>query len=129
VLESRRCVALVVDDEPAVREVASAVLQQKGYVTLSASNAAEALKLSRNRSEQIDVLITDVELGDGDGIDLAGLIRTERPGIAILVISGNDENKRLARAKRYAFLPKPFEVAQLLDFVHRSFDRAVRPGT
>jgi DNA-binding NtrC family response regulator len=126
--ESRQCVALVVDDEPLVREIASTVLQKKGYVTLSAANAAEALKLSRNRKEQIDVLITDVDLGDGDGIDLAALIRADRPGIAILVISGNEEYKRVARAKRYAFLPKPFRTAQLLDFVHRSFDRAARAG-
>jgi two-component system cell cycle sensor histidine kinase/response regulator CckA len=95
------------------------VLRNKGYIVLSASNAAEALKLSRNRKEQIDVLITDVELGDGDGIDLAGLIRADRPGIAILVISGKEEYKRLAREKRYAFLPKPFQAAQLLGFVHR----------
>jgi CheY-like chemotaxis protein len=128
VSEPRRCVALVVDDEPLVREVASAMLEKKGCVTLSAANVAEALKLSRDRKERIDVLITDVDLGDGDGIDLARLIRADRPGIAILVISGNEENKRLARAKRYAFLPKPFEAAQLLDFVHRSFDRAARAG-
>jgi two-component system, NtrC family, nitrogen regulation response regulator NtrX len=116
--ETRIWVALVVDDEPAIRELAAAVLQVRGYLTLSACAAAEALELSRGCGERIDVLITDVELGDGDGIDLAEVIRVDRPDIAVLVISGNGTYQTRAVAKRYAFLPKPFRAAQLLELVH-----------
>jgi DNA-binding NtrC family response regulator len=113
----RPLVALVVDDEPGVRELAAAALQMKGYLTLSACNAAEAAELARSRQERIDVLVTDVELGDADGIDLAVSIRADRPDIAILVISGNGTYKTRALARRCAFLGKPFRAAQLWDSV------------
>jgi DNA-binding NtrC family response regulator len=115
--EPRLLVALVVDDEPGVRELAAAALQMEGYLTLSACSAAEAAELARGRRERIDVLVTDVELGDGDGIDLAESIRANRPDIAILVISGDGTYQSRALGKRYAFLGKPFRATQLWDSV------------
>jgi two-component system, cell cycle sensor histidine kinase and response regulator CckA len=123
VAEPRLRVVLVVDDEPAIRELAATVLQLRGYLTLSACDAGEALKLSRHHQERIDVLITDVELGDGDGIELAGAIRAERPDVAVLVVSGNGTYKSRAVSNRCGFLAKPFRATQLLESVQRLLAR------
>ena len=117
--ESCQSVALIVDDEPEVKRFVSTVLQQKGFLTLSAGSLNEAREVSRNCEERIDVLITDVELGDGDGISLAEQLHESRTDMAILVVSGRPQYGERAIAKRFAFLCKPFLPAQLLGAVRR----------
>ena len=78
--EFPKFVALLVDDESSIRRLVSTVLEGAGFLTLSASNGTEALALCRDQGQRIHVLVTDVDLGDGDGIEFAQLIRRERPG-------------------------------------------------
>jgi two-component system, response regulator PdtaR len=124
---ARAPVALLVDDEAPVRELASTILQRAGFITLSACSAAEALSLSANREELINVLITDVQLGDGDGIELAKRIRRDRCGIEVLVISGVPDNGERAAANGYGFLEKPFHPTALLGSVQRCLARTISP--
>ncbi len=107
-------VVLLAEDEAEIRTLISTVLQRDGFIVLVGCDGAEALNLSRQRSERIDLLLTDVQMGDGiTGIELAELIRQDRSGIAVLVISGLPASGPLAAAKGYAFLPKPFAPATL----------------
>jgi CheY-like chemotaxis protein len=69
-----KSVALVVDDEPALRELLSTVLRSQSFLAVTACSAAEALELSGRTGQRIDVLISDVQLGDGNGIDVAAQI-------------------------------------------------------
>lgn len=111
--------ALVVDDEPAIREYTGIVLREAGLLTIDAGGAAEALTLSKNHSGRIDVLVTDVGLGDGNGIDLAGSIRRERTEMEVLVMSGRPEYLEQATAHKYTFVKKPFKAGSLVDAVRR----------
>jgi DNA-binding NtrC family response regulator len=113
-------VILLVDDEPGVRSVASIALQRAGYQVLAGCDAAEALHISRS-TERIDVLVTDVQMGDGrmDGFELASLIATERPGITIVLMSGVPDTGRIAAEKGYRFLSKPFPLTGVVETVRQ----------
>ena len=109
---------IVVDDEAVIREFASTVLHRIGFQVLSACSASEALTLSRNRLERIDLLVTDFQMGDGlNGIELAESILQDRAGIAVQIISGSPESERLAAEKGHPCLAKPFTSAKLTERV------------
>jgi len=65
-------VCLIVDDEPVIRKYLRLVLQRIDLQSLEAKDAVEALRILRERGDQINLVITDIKMpGDMDGIDLA----------------------------------------------------------
>lgn len=123
--QNRQNVALLVDDETSVREFAATVMQQAGFLTLSACSATEALTLSRTLPERIDVLVTDFQLGDSDGVELAAQIRQDRRDVAVIVMSGTPDSAERANAAGYPFLAKPFRPVQLVDAIRRLLPAAL----
>jgi DNA-binding NtrC family response regulator len=121
-----RPVILVVDDEPEVRGIAALVLERANFTVLVAGGAAEALSLSRS-TVTIDLLITDVDIGNGsvNGIELASIIQTERPGIPAIIMSGTHENEGLAAKPGLTFLKKPFSPEILAGSVRRLLPNVV----
>ena len=110
---------LVVEDEPLVRELIAEILVDEGLEADGVAYAEEALVLLGS-GERIDLLVTDIDLGDGlTGIDLAEIARSRFPDVALLFISGNAED-RLGRAPRpnEHRLRKPFRKEELLRVVH-----------
>jgi CheY-like chemotaxis protein len=97
---------LLVEDEPAVRALVRTVLTQYGYTVLTAETGARAIELWTAHTAEIDLLLTDVVLPGGlDGVELAVLLRHDRPELGILLTSGySDDTKSLTR---YGFLAKP----------------------
>ena len=78
---------LVVEDEAGVRMVVLEVLNELGYVTHEAVDAASALKLV-DSGIHLDLLVTDVGLPGTNGRQLAEMIRARRPGLQVLFITG-----------------------------------------
>ncbi len=106
---------LLVEDEDAVRLFGSRALKNKGYTVIEARSGEQALDLLRG-DEAIDVLITDVVMPGMDGVTLARLVRTERPGIKVILISGYSEDvarNGIDPDEGIHFLPKPFSLKQL----------------
>ncbi len=102
---------LVVEDQDAVRKLATTVLESQGYRVLQASSGPDAIALAEGYPEAIHLLLTDVVLPYMDGRVLAEKLRAARPGLAVLYISGYTEERigeagTLDRALDY--LPKPF---------------------
>ena len=87
---SRPFQVLLVDDHPQLRHLLSDLLERDGgfHVTV-ASSGEEALGISRNRCDRIDILITDIDMGEMSGIELYTHIRKERPETAVLFISAD----------------------------------------
>ena len=114
-------VVLVADDEPQIRNLVSAVLRSQGWAVLSVANAAGALRLSRNRALRIDILVTDVDLGEGmDGLALAERMRRERANLGVLIVSGTPQWSVVAAGKGLPFLAKPFTLPALTERVHEA---------
>ncbi|SES10529.1 PAS domain S-box-containing protein [Sphingobium sp. YR768] len=82
---------LIVDDEPSIRLLVSETLADLGYTALEAEDGPSALKLL-TADRHIDLLITDVGLPGMNGRQLADAVRSIRPGIKILFITGYAEN-------------------------------------
>lgn len=123
--ERSQLIALVIDDEPGIREYAATVLHGAGFLTLTACSVSEALTLSSNCAATIDNLLTDVQLG-GDGIDVAERIQHHRKDIQVIVMSGTNDSER-AKEHKYPFLAKPFNTSQLLQLVRRLLPTALPP--
>lgn len=124
-LPNDRSVVLLADDEPQIRNLMSAVLRSHGLAVFSAPNATEALRLSRHRSRRIDLLITDVEMGEPmNGFTLAEVMRRERPGLAVLIVAGTPQLAALAAGKHLPFLQKPFTLPAFTERVRE----ALSPG-
>ena len=99
---------LVVDDEPLVINLLRKLLEkQRKYQVLTAGSGEEALRLSRQSADTIDVLITDFEMGEMNGIQLYTQLAKERPGTAVLFVSADAEVFRDSYPD-LPFLRKPF---------------------
>ncbi|MEW6158374.1 MAG: PAS domain S-box protein [Verrucomicrobiota bacterium] len=80
---------LVVEDEPALLELAEKILQRYGYQVLSAPNGLRALDVWARHKDQIDLLITDMVMPDGvTGKELAERLLQEKPGLKVIYSSG-----------------------------------------
>ena len=79
---------LVVEDEPAVRDLAVQVLTECGYEVLAASDGPEALEIGHQHEGTIDLLLTDVVMPHMNGKELAAQLRSQWPGIRVLYMSG-----------------------------------------
>lgn len=77
---------LVVDDDPMVREVTSAMLEALGYKVFKASGAAEALEVVSR--ETLDLVVSDVVMPETSGVELERRLRHERPNLKVLLVSG-----------------------------------------
>jgi len=108
-----RLLALVIDDEPAIRDLLRATLQAEGFEVLEAASAREGVTLAANR--KADLFLIDLGLGDGDGVDLIRQIRTwtRRP---ILVLSARTQESQKVEALDAGaddYVTKPFGVSEL----------------
>jgi len=108
---------LVVEDEPAVREIVSTILKDTGYDVFEASNGREALDRYGEHPEHIDLLITDVVMPEMYGTQLAETLRETRPDMNVLFISGYTDasiQERTLLEEDAHFLQKPFKPKFLL---------------
>lgn len=112
---------LHLDDEPAIREILAASLTGLGYRVVSATNPTEAMHAARQ--ERPDLLISDLQLDEGDGLETIAQVRTLHPGIKVIILTGvlidpRVANKSLARDVD-AYLPKTGSLAKIIDEVRR----------
>jgi two-component system, cell cycle sensor histidine kinase and response regulator CckA len=106
---------LVVDDEPEIRKLVSAMLTRSGYRVLSADTGENAIRLFRNNSDT-ELLLTDVVAPGMSGPMIADQIAVLKPGIKVLFMSGYDGTQVVRRyvvEKGYSLLTKPFTMEQL----------------
>ncbi len=108
---------LVVEDEPAVREIACAILGDLGYRVLEAADGEEALRVFGAHAAAVDLLLTDVVLpGPLRGRELAERLAAVRPEIRVLFMSGYTENSIVHHGRLddgVQLIAKPFKREQL----------------
>jgi DNA-binding response OmpR family regulator len=102
---------LAVDDEPQIVGLIATILHKNGFDVLTADSAAHALSEFREHAEDIDLLITDVELPGLDGPSLAAQLQAKQPRLQVLLMSGYCEPEL---THGFEFLSKPFTLDQML---------------
>jgi PAS domain S-box-containing protein len=102
---------LVVEDEPAVREMTARALREYGYRVVEASDGEEGLARLRERDNGIRLVVADVVMPGMDGPELARRAASLRPGLQVLFMSGYTDDEVVRRGLLDAgqpFLHKPF---------------------
>ena len=105
-----------------IRWVVAEYLRECGYQVIEAADAGEAVKLLRTEATEVDLVFSDVQLGDGlDGHALAAWVRAHRPDVPVLLTSGGADTARQAEAACGAneFVPKPYHHGELLARMRR----------
>jgi PAS domain S-box-containing protein len=118
---------LLVEDDSAVRRSAHRVLSQCGYNVLQASNGAEALKLCRDRSVHIDVLVVDIVMPGMSGREVARRLRQTRPSLPTLYISGYNQTEAIPESKTMVLFRKPFTGSALAQKLREVLDQSGPP--
>ena len=116
---------LLVEDEPAVRELLRHVLTRRGYQVQTGCNGDEGMALCES-IEPPDLLITDLILPGATGPAIAERLRQRVPGVKVLLMSGYADHPLLdaAHAAGEPCLVKPFELSTFSDTVQQLLGRA-----
>lgn len=111
---------LVVEDEPAVRELTIRTLAIAGFSVIGAENGEHALEVARSFEGHLDLVVTDVVMPKLGGFQLAEKLGRERPGVPILFVSGYIGSESVTiegLAGPAGFLHKPFTRSELIEKV------------
>jgi CheY-like chemotaxis protein len=118
-------VVLVVEDNPDVSVVSASMLKQLGYVVHTVPNADAALNALAK--DNIDLVVSDIVMaGEIDGMALARLLRTRKPDLPVLLVTGYSEAASEAGSE-FTVLYKPFQLADLSRMAARLIAEARQP--
>jgi hypothetical protein len=118
---------LLVDDEEVARQMLVEVLTHQGYTVFDAGRGAAALALAEKAP--IDLLVTDLSMPGMSGWDLAKCLRTRRPGLPVLFMSGYAEHETACWGRMdppVKRLFKPFSLETFLDQARQMLDQEKR---
>ena len=121
--------ALIVDDEPDIRELLGITLGRMGVQVSPAATIAEALDLLREQN--FDLCLTDMRLPDGNGLDLVADIARRHPGMPVAVITahGNMESAITAlKSGAFDFVTKPVDLKDLRNLITQALKLRGQPA-
>ena len=117
---------LLVEDEEIVRRPIGIYLRKLGYHVIEAGNGNQAFNLWRRHRDQIDLLYTDMVMPEGvTGLELAEKLRSEKPGLKIIISSGYSTEismQGVPASAGYIYLPKPSPSAAIAAAVRECLD-------
>jgi two-component system cell cycle sensor histidine kinase/response regulator CckA len=125
-LSSGRETVLVAEDEDALRQMVVEVLRIQGYTVLEATSGRDALDVWQKAKRPVDLLLTDMVMPGGImGGELAERLATHQPGLKVIYTSGYSPGMAGKDASLLAqrnFLPKPYSIGKLAQFVRECLD-------
>lgn len=113
---------LLAEDDAVLRNMVGNVLERLGYSVLRSGSLGEALEVSARHAGGIDLLITDVVMPGGCGVELAESLLSQRPGMRVLFISGY----KAEEGETMPYLQKPFSPPALARKVREVLDATRR---
>ncbi len=119
---------LIADDDRSIRTVLTQALGRAGYQVRSSSNAATLWRWVEDGEG--DLVITDVVMPDENGLDLIPRIKRIRPDLRIIVMSAQSTLMTAVKAAQrgaFEYLPKPFDLTELLSVVSRALAQPSEP--
>jgi PAS domain S-box-containing protein len=117
---------LIVEDDPAVREISAMCLEQAGYSVVTTSNAIEGLAKWEENGQRFDLLLTDMVMPGGmSGLKLAKMLRQMKNSLRVIIVSGYSQEASHSKTpftEVGTYLSKPIDRVTLLNAVRRSLD-------
>lgn len=117
---------LVVDDEPAIREITKVSLEKNNYKAMTASDGIEAVALYAQHKDKISGAIIDIIMPEMDGVTTINTLQKMNPLLGIVAVSGLATSEQMLLNKAsdiIAFLPKPHTAQELLKTLHSVISR------
>lgn len=102
---------LLVDDDPAVRRAISRLIGLEGHEVLTADGASDARE--KFRDSHVNVLVTDINMPDGSGVDLAKELLRDSPDLGIVFVTGSSEARTPVGTSNVRYLTKPASRVEL----------------
>ncbi|HUP48905.1 MAG TPA: sigma-54 dependent transcriptional regulator [Thermoanaerobaculia bacterium] len=115
---------LIVDDEASLRDFLSIVFEEEGWRLEAASTLAEARAAFQKREP--DLVLCDLMLPDGSGIDLLKDVKAQDPSIAFIMITAHTSTKSAVEALKagaFDYIAKPFDIEELKIIVRKAVER------
>ncbi len=111
---------ILAEDDDGLRKFVARILKENGYNVFVCESIADILKVMEKEKSDIDLILTDIELPDGDSIDFAEKIRAENPGVRIIFNSGyNNAKSKFSKIESmgYRFIQKPYTIRDLISTI------------
>jgi two-component system cell cycle sensor histidine kinase/response regulator CckA len=118
---------LVVDSDDGVRVSVIEVLRRADFRVLSARGGVEAINLAAENPGHIDLLLSEVDVPQMSGPDLGQALKMARPGIRVMLMSGQENGNLLVLNYGWAYIHKALiatKLVQMIENVLRSPDRS-----
>ncbi len=111
----------IVDDEPAILNSLSNILEDEGYQVVVATNGVEGMKVVR--SDSPDLVLLDIWMPEMDGLETLKRLRTQFPGILVVMMSGHGSIETAVKATKlgaYDYLEKPLDLEKVTILVRNA---------
>src|SRR5687768_6347338 len=120
----RPATLLIIEDEERMRRLLELVLKQEGYELLLAGSGEEGIRLLSNGG-RIDLIVTDLQLGQSSGLDVLEAAKRVLPGVPVLIITGFGTVKSAVEAMQkgaYDYISKPVDHDELKILIARALE-------
>ncbi|MEY4975609.1 MAG: nitrogen regulation protein [Pseudomonadota bacterium] len=121
----------IVDDDQSIRFVLEKALAREGLVTRSFTNPRDVLRAldEAPAAGGPQVLVSDIRMPGGSGLDLLGKIRERLPGLPVIIMtafSDLDSAVSAFQSGAFEYLPKPFDLPKAVELIRRAVDESLR---
>jgi two-component system response regulator PilR (NtrC family) len=124
---SDRASILVVDDEPGLREMLSILFKRERYEVTVTPGFATAREAIRNAPHAFGVVLTDLMMPDGSGLDILSLAKERSAETEVIVMTAHSSVETAIEAMKrgaYDFVTKPFATSELRALVSKAFEKS-----
>ncbi|WP_461786407.1 sigma-54-dependent transcriptional regulator [Prosthecobacter sp.] len=115
---------VIIDDEAAILELMTKLCKAAGHQVFGCTTGIDGI--SAIRSNQPDLVIVDLRIGDVNGLDLVSLCRDQFPNTAVIMVTGHGSVETAVEAMRlgaFDYLTKPFDLGDLIKTVNQALQR------
>jgi CheY-like chemotaxis protein len=117
---------LIIDDDVSIRHMLGRVLIGEGYGVVAAANGEAGVEIVE--SSEVDLVLLDLKMPGMSGQETLKVLKAERPGLPVIVISAFSRQQFEGMAEVSAVLQKPLDFPILLDTIKRSLAHPVTPS-
>src|SRR5258706_8617437 len=117
---------LIVDDEPGIRQMLHILFRREGFEVVSAPGFRGAVEAIEKSAQPFPVVLTDLAMPDGSGLDVLGAAKRRNPSTEVILITAHSTIENAISAMRsgaYDFVTKPFQPSELAALVHKALEK------
>ncbi len=118
---------LVVDDEPGLRHVLEVAFRRQGYEVITAPGAKPALEAIRQNPQPFPLVLTDLVMPDGSGLDVLSAAKSRNDATEVIVMTAHSTVEAALDAMRrgaYDFITKPFSPAEMATLAQKALEKS-----